>query len=82
MRPGHRHRPRRGRGDRQDLRPAPPDPRAGRRELARVLAPKVRGLVNLDALSRDLPLRAFVCFSSITGAFGNAGQGDYAAANA
>ncbi|MCX4750085.1 SDR family NAD(P)-dependent oxidoreductase [Kitasatospora sp. NBC_01287] len=51
-------------------------------ELARVLAPKVRGLVNLDELSSGLPLEAFVCFSSITGAFGNAGQGDYAAANA
>ncbi|QLJ03665.1 SDR family NAD(P)-dependent oxidoreductase [Streptomyces sp. NEAU-sy36] len=51
-------------------------------ELARVLAPKVQGLVNLDELSRELPLKSFVCFSSVTGAFGNAGQGDYAAANA
>ncbi|WP_327070796.1 SDR family NAD(P)-dependent oxidoreductase [Kitasatospora sp. NBC_01302] len=51
-------------------------------ELARVLAPKVAGLVNLDELSQDQPLALFVCFSSLSGAFGNPGQGDYAAANA
>ncbi|WP_170061382.1 beta-ketoacyl reductase, partial [Streptomyces milbemycinicus] len=50
--------------------------------LARVLAPKVAGLVNLDELSRDQPLEVFLCFSSIAGAFGNAGQADYAAGNA
>ncbi|MFF7638221.1 SDR family NAD(P)-dependent oxidoreductase [Kitasatospora sp. NPDC008050] len=51
-------------------------------ELARVLAPKVAGLVNLDELSQDQPLAVFVCFSSLSGAFGNPGQADYAAANA
>ncbi|MFJ9845110.1 amino acid adenylation domain-containing protein [Kitasatospora sp. NPDC101155] len=51
-------------------------------ELARVLAPKVEGLVHLDELTRDQPLEFFVCFSSASGAFGNVGQADYAAANA
>ncbi|MFF8475161.1 SDR family NAD(P)-dependent oxidoreductase [Streptomyces sp. NPDC015414] len=51
-------------------------------ELARVLAPKVAGLVHLDELTREQPLELFVCFSSIAGAFGNPGQADYAAANA
>ncbi|AJP05474.1 peptide synthetase [Streptomyces cyaneogriseus subsp. noncyanogenus] len=50
--------------------------------LARVLAPKVAGLVNLDELTREQPLETFVCFSSIAAAFGNPGQADYAAANA
>ncbi|MFP2957508.1 SDR family NAD(P)-dependent oxidoreductase, partial [Myxococcus sp. 1LA] len=51
-------------------------------ELARVLAPKVSGLVALDEATRDLSLDFFVAFSSIAGALGNAGQADYAAANA
>ncbi|MEU4800289.1 SDR family NAD(P)-dependent oxidoreductase [Streptomyces sp. NPDC023327] len=56
--------------------------RKSEEELARVLAPKVAGLVNLDELSADQPLDVFLCFSSIAGAFGNAGQADYAAGNA
>ncbi|WP_329395186.1 SDR family NAD(P)-dependent oxidoreductase [Streptomyces melanogenes] len=51
-------------------------------ELARVLAPKVSGLVNLDEASQGHPLELFICFSSTSGAFGNPGQADYAAANA
>ncbi|MFE9338351.1 SDR family NAD(P)-dependent oxidoreductase [Streptomyces sp. NPDC007063] len=51
-------------------------------DLARVLRPKVPGLVNLDELTRDQPLEFFCCFSSTAGAFGNAGQADYAAGNA
>ncbi|MBD0742358.1 SDR family NAD(P)-dependent oxidoreductase [Streptomyces sp. CBMA152] len=51
-------------------------------ELARVLAPKVSGLVNLDEASKGHPLELFCCFSSTSGAFGNPGQADYAAANA
>ncbi|WP_258382834.1 beta-ketoacyl synthase N-terminal-like domain-containing protein [Streptomyces sp. NTH33] len=51
-------------------------------ELARVLAPKVAGLLHLDELSRDQPLEVFACLSSASGAFGNLGQADYAAANA
>lgn len=56
--------------------------RKSEEQLARVLSPKVTGLVNLDELSRDQPLDVFLCFSSIAGAFGNAGQADYAAGNA
>ncbi|MGW1545391.1 SDR family NAD(P)-dependent oxidoreductase [Streptomyces sp. NPDC002346] len=51
-------------------------------ELSRVLAPKVSGLVNLDEASKGHPLELFCCFSSTSGAFGNPGQADYAAANA
>ncbi|WP_313913627.1 SDR family NAD(P)-dependent oxidoreductase, partial [Tahibacter sp.] len=47
-----------------------------------VLAPKVRGVVNLDRATRHLALDSFVLFSSATGAYGNVGQGDYALANA
>ncbi|MFF9687116.1 SDR family NAD(P)-dependent oxidoreductase [Streptomyces sp. NPDC014623] len=51
-------------------------------EFERVLAPKVAGLVHLDELTRDQPLELFLCYSSTTGALGNAGQADYAAGNA
>ncbi|MCX2924138.1 SDR family NAD(P)-dependent oxidoreductase [Streptomyces sp. NEAU-W12] len=51
-------------------------------DFAEVLAPKVSGAVNLDRATATLPLDFFVTFSSTTGAFGNAGQADYAAANA
>ncbi len=51
-------------------------------DIATTMAPKVRGTVNLDAASKDLPLDLFLLFSSIAGVFGNAGQADYACANA
>ncbi|MGW0374202.1 SDR family NAD(P)-dependent oxidoreductase, partial [Streptomyces coeruleorubidus] len=51
-------------------------------ECEHVLAPKVAGLVHLDELTRDQPLELFLCYSSTTGALGNAGQADYAAGNA
>jgi polyketide synthase PksN len=53
-----------------------------REELQEVLAPKVSGLVNLDQAGKDLDLDFFVLFSSVAGSLGNAGQADYAAANA
>ncbi|MGA5297725.1 type I polyketide synthase [Streptomyces koyangensis] len=48
----------------------------------RVLRSKTLAADNLDLLTRDLPLDAFVLFSSFTGAVGTAGQANYAAANA
>lgn len=50
--------------------------------LRQVLSPKVRGIVNLDAATAEIPLDFFMAFSSIAGAIGNAGQCDYATANA
>ena len=50
-------------------------------ELRAVLAPKVAGTVNLDEASADVDLDFFVLFSSVSGALGNVGQADYAAAN-
>ncbi|MDH6131106.1 acyl transferase domain-containing protein/NADP-dependent 3-hydroxy acid dehydrogenase YdfG [Kitasatospora sp. MAA4] len=47
-----------------------------------VLRPKVDGAWNLHELTRDLPLTAFVLFSSAAAVFGAPGQGNYAAANA
>jgi len=49
---------------------------------ARVLAPKVAGVCHLDEATRQLPLEHFILFSSVSAVFGNAGQADYAAANA
>ncbi|MGW3993306.1 beta-ketoacyl synthase N-terminal-like domain-containing protein [Amycolatopsis sp. NPDC004772] len=53
-----------------------------RERLAKVFAPKVDAIRHLDELTRDLDLDAFVVFSSASGVFGSAGQGNYAAANA
>jgi amino acid adenylation domain-containing protein len=51
-------------------------------EVREVLAPKVAGLVNLDAASADGELDFMLLFGSASGAMGNPGQADYAAANA
>ncbi|MFF0912797.1 SDR family NAD(P)-dependent oxidoreductase [Brevibacillus sp. NPDC003359] len=51
-------------------------------EAEKVLSPKVGGTVLLDEASRDMELDFFILFSSLAGLFGNAGQADYALANA
>ncbi|WP_079343876.1 type I polyketide synthase, partial [Streptomyces antioxidans] len=50
--------------------------------FATVLRAKADAALALDELTRDRELSAFVLFSSISGTFGAAGQGNYAAANA
>ncbi|MFI1126942.1 type I polyketide synthase [Streptomyces hygroscopicus] len=49
--------------------------------LDAVLRPKADGAVHLDELTRDLPLTAFVLFSSAVGVLGLPAQSGYAAAN-
>lgn len=51
-------------------------------EAMSVVVPKVLGTHYLDQATQDLPLKAFFNFSSVSGALGNAGQCDYAFANA
>ncbi|MER6564399.1 type I polyketide synthase, partial [Streptomyces sp. NPDC001027] len=48
----------------------------------KVFAAKVMGARNLDELTRDRELSAFILFSSFAGTVGSAGQANYAAANA
>ncbi|MFF7749304.1 SDR family NAD(P)-dependent oxidoreductase [Streptomyces sp. NPDC007971] len=49
--------------------------------LARVLRPKVDGAAHLHRLTARTPLDLFLLVSSAAGVVGNAGQGNYAAAN-
>jgi NADP-dependent 3-hydroxy acid dehydrogenase YdfG/acyl carrier protein len=51
-------------------------------QLGSVFRPKVDAALILDHLTRDLPLSAFVLFSSIAGTVGFPGQANYAAASA
>jgi acyl transferase domain-containing protein len=51
-------------------------------DLEPVLGPKVAGLWHLDEATKDMPLEFFAAFSSTAAIFGNAGQADYAMANA
>ncbi len=51
-------------------------------EIEAVLAPKVSGILNIDAATQAEKLDFMVLFSSIVGVLGNVGQADYAAANA
>ncbi|WP_332979349.1 SDR family NAD(P)-dependent oxidoreductase [Microcoleus sp. A003_D6] len=56
----------------------------GNKDLAsigRVLAPKLIGTLQLDAVTSNQPLDFFVLFSSISAMVGNIGQSDYAYAN-
>jgi polyketide synthase PksJ len=51
-------------------------------EFRRVLAPKLAGCRAVDEATKGLDLDFFALFSSVMGATGNVGQGDYAVANA
>jgi acyl transferase domain-containing protein/NADPH:quinone reductase-like Zn-dependent oxidoreductase/thioesterase domain-containing protein len=57
-------------------------PHQTRARFAAVLAPKVAGAWNLHRLTASMPLDFFVLVSSVAGLWGNAGQTNYAAANA
>ncbi|MBN2719369.1 MAG: SDR family NAD(P)-dependent oxidoreductase, partial [Deltaproteobacteria bacterium] len=50
-------------------------------DFFRIIDPKVSGAFNLISCVNDAELKLWVCFSSISGVFGNAAQVDYSAAN-
>ncbi|MGI8331397.1 SDR family NAD(P)-dependent oxidoreductase [Actinomadura scrupuli] len=51
-------------------------------QVGRVMRPKVDAALHLHELTADMPLSAFVLFSSVAALMGGPGQGNYAAANA
>lgn len=53
-----------------------------RERFMAVYAPKATGAYNLHMASRSYDLDFFVCFSSVSAAYGNPSQANYAAANA
>ncbi|MEX2577611.1 MAG: SDR family NAD(P)-dependent oxidoreductase [Verrucomicrobiales bacterium] len=53
-----------------------------REQSARVLDPKIRGALALDAALEEIPLDFLLLFSSVSAVLGAPGQIDYAAANA
>ncbi len=52
-----------------------------RAQIERVLRPKLLGAELLHRMTRELPIEAFILFSSATTLFGNPGQSSYVAAN-
>jgi NADPH:quinone reductase-like Zn-dependent oxidoreductase/acyl carrier protein len=56
--------------------------RTTEKRLMEVVRPKALGAWHLYELTKDVPLDAFVLFSSATSFVGNVGQANYAAANA
>lgn len=51
-------------------------------EVTAVFAAKIKGMQNLDLATRDMDIDFIMLCSSLAGVFGNAGQADYASANA
>lgn len=51
-------------------------------EFRKILGPKVLGVQNLDEATKDIKLDFMILFASTAGLLGNAGQSDYATANA
>lgn len=56
--------------------------RMTKERMQRVMLPKVQGTLNLHKATLELPLRQFICISSISSLIGNVGQTNYVAANA
>ena len=54
----------------------------GASHVSAVFAPKAHGASRLQRVWARSPLQSFLLFSSATSTFGNAGQGNYGAANA